>query len=80
MEEKDFFCLKSNRNLTLEDALITYRKKDSIEKIFHSLKNEIQIHWSSVKEFFCLKAIDFAPEAYLKFWSIYMKSISCSCL
>jgi transposase len=23
--------------------LITYRKKDSIEKIFHSLKNEIQI-------------------------------------
>jgi transposase len=38
-----FFCLKSNRDLTLEDALITYRKKDSIEKIFHSLKNEIQI-------------------------------------
>jgi transposase len=38
-----FFCLKSNRNLTLENALITYRKKDSIEKIFHSLKNEIQI-------------------------------------
>ncbi|AKB18824.1 IS4 family transposase [Methanosarcina sp. WWM596] len=38
-----FFCLKSNRHLTLEDALITYRKKDSIEKIFHSLKNEIQI-------------------------------------
>jgi transposase len=29
--------------LTLEDALITYRKKDAIEKIFHSLKNEIQI-------------------------------------
>jgi len=22
-----FFCLKSNRDLTLEDALITYRKK-----------------------------------------------------
>jgi len=38
-----FFCLKSNRDLTLEDALITYRKKDSIEKIFHSLKNEINI-------------------------------------
>ena len=38
-----FFCLKSNRNLTLEDALITYRKKDSIEKIFNSLKNEINI-------------------------------------
>ena len=29
--------------MTLEDALITYRKKDSIEKIFHSLKNEINI-------------------------------------
>jgi len=38
-----FFCLKSNRNLTLEDALRTYRKKDSIEKIFNSLKNEINI-------------------------------------
>ncbi|BBL64169.1 MULTISPECIES: IS1634 family transposase [Methanosarcina] len=38
-----FFCLKSNRNLTLEDALKIYRKKDSIEKIFHSLKNEINI-------------------------------------
>jgi transposase len=29
--------------LTLEEALKIYRKKDSIEKIFHSLKNEIQI-------------------------------------
>ncbi|AKB38782.1 Mobile element protein [Methanosarcina siciliae C2J] len=38
-----FFCLKSNKDLTLEDALITYRNKDSIEKIFHSLKNEINI-------------------------------------
>ncbi|KKH96658.1 transposase, partial [Methanosarcina sp. 1.H.T.1A.1] len=38
-----FFCLKSNRHLTLEKALKIYRKKDSIEKIFHSLKNEIQI-------------------------------------
>jgi transposase len=25
------------------EALATYRKKDSIEKIFHSLKNEIEI-------------------------------------
>ncbi|MCM1986348.1 IS1634 family transposase [Methanococcoides seepicolus] len=38
-----FFCLKSSKNLTLKQALITYRKKDSIEKIFHSLKNEIEI-------------------------------------
>jgi transposase len=29
--------------LTLQQALETYRKKDSIEKIFHSLKNEIEI-------------------------------------
>ncbi|MCK5039983.1 MAG: transposase, partial [Candidatus Aenigmarchaeota archaeon] len=38
-----FFCLKSSENLTLLEALQTYRKKDSIEKIFHSLKNEIEI-------------------------------------
>ena len=38
-----FFCLRSSKNLTLRQALLTYRKKDSIEKIFHSLKNEIEI-------------------------------------
>jgi transposase len=38
-----FFCLKSSKNLTLEQALQTYRKKDSIEKIINSLKNEIEI-------------------------------------
>jgi len=38
-----FFCLKSSKDLTLKEALVTYRKKDSIEKIFHSLKNEIEI-------------------------------------
>jgi transposase len=38
-----FFCLKSSKNLTLDEALLTYRKKDSIEKIFNSLKNEIEI-------------------------------------
>ena len=38
-----FFCLKSSKKLTLKQALLTYRKKDSIEKIFHSLKNEIEI-------------------------------------
>jgi transposase len=38
-----FFCIISNENLTLEQALETYRKKDSIEKIFNSLKNEIEI-------------------------------------
>ena len=38
-----FFCLKSSKDLTLSEALLTYRKKDSIEKIFNSLKNEIEI-------------------------------------
>ncbi|MDP4227942.1 MAG: transposase, partial [Bacteroidota bacterium] len=38
-----FFCLKSNKNLTLEKVLEIYREKDSIEKIFNSLKNELQI-------------------------------------
>ncbi len=38
-----FFCLVSNKDLTLKEALLTYRQKDSIEKIFNSLKNEIEI-------------------------------------
>lgn len=38
-----YFCLKSSKNLTVKQALLTYRKKDSIEKIIHSLKNEIEI-------------------------------------
>jgi len=38
-----FFCIVSSENLTLQEALVTYRKKDSIEKVFNSLKNEIEI-------------------------------------
>jgi len=38
-----FFCLTSSVDLTLEEALQTYRKKDSIEKLINSLKNEIGI-------------------------------------
>lgn len=38
-----FFCLTSSENLTLKEALLLYREKDSIEKIMHSLKNEICI-------------------------------------
>ena len=38
-----FFCLKSSTNLTVKEVLQIYRKKDSIEKIIHSLKNEIEI-------------------------------------
>lgn len=38
-----FFCLMSSQNLTLKEALILYREKDSVEKIMNSLKNEINI-------------------------------------
>jgi len=38
-----FFCLTSSENLTLKEALFLYREKDSVEKIMHSLKNEICI-------------------------------------
>jgi len=38
-----FFCIISSKNLTLEEALATYRKKDIIEKLINSLKNEIEI-------------------------------------
>jgi hypothetical protein len=35
--------------------------------LYIQLKNQKTSHWSSVKEFSCLKAIDFALEAALKF-------------
>lgn len=38
-----FFMLSSSENLTLQEALKIYRQKDSIEKIMHSLKNEVEI-------------------------------------
>lgn len=38
-----FFCLVSNMDLTLREVLSIYRQKDSIEKLFNSLKNEIEI-------------------------------------
>ncbi len=38
-----FFCLVSNEKLTIKQALEIYRMKDSIEKIFQSLKNDINI-------------------------------------
>lgn len=38
-----FFCLVSDMDLTLKEILTIYRLKDSIEKIFNSLKNEIEI-------------------------------------
>ncbi|MFH1848558.1 MAG: IS1634 family transposase, partial [archaeon] len=38
-----FFCLVSSEKLTLQEALKIYRRKDSIEKIFQSMKNDIDI-------------------------------------
>ena len=38
-----FFCLVSSEKLTLNQALKIYRMKDSIEKVFQSLKNDINI-------------------------------------
>ena len=38
-----FFCLISSEKLTLAQALKIYRLKDSIEKVFQSLKNDIDI-------------------------------------
>jgi transposase len=38
-----FFCLVSSEDLTLTGALKTYRMKDSVEKIFQSMKNDITI-------------------------------------
>jgi len=38
-----FFCLVSNEKLTLKRALEIYRMKDAIEKVFQSLKNDIDI-------------------------------------
>ncbi len=38
-----FFCLTSSENLTLNEALVLYKEKDSVEKIMNSLKNEINI-------------------------------------
>lgn len=47
-----FFCLVSSEDLTLTEILLIYRQKDSIEKIFNSLKNEIDIKplrvWSDI--------------------------------
>jgi transposase len=37
------FCLTSNRDMPASEALRIYRAKDAIEKLFHSLKSEIEI-------------------------------------
>jgi len=37
------FCLTSSRDMTAADALKIYRSKDAVEKLFHSLKSEIEV-------------------------------------
>jgi len=37
------FCITSNRDMPAAEALKIYRGKDGIEKLFHSLKSEIEI-------------------------------------
>ena len=37
------FCLTSNRDMPASEALRIYRSKDIIEKLFHSLKSDIEI-------------------------------------
>jgi transposase len=41
--KEGFFALKTNADVTAAEALVLYRKKDSIEKLFHSFKNEIEV-------------------------------------
>ena len=52
--EEEFVAFNSTRELSLYSQSL-------------SEENIIDLHWSSVKEFSCLKAIDFALEASLKF-------------
>jgi transposase len=41
--KEGFFALLSNKKFSLHEALIFYREKDCLEKMFHSMKNEIHL-------------------------------------
>jgi transposase len=41
--KEGFFALISNKDFSLHEALRFYREKDSIEKLFNSIKNEIRL-------------------------------------
>jgi len=75
-----FFCLKLSKNLTLAEALVTYRKKDSIEKIFHSLKNEIEIKpvrcWKKERHIGVL-LIGFIAQLFISLLRYDVKEICC---
>lgn len=38
------FCLTSSRNMDASYTLRVYRSRDAVEKLFHSLKNEIEVN------------------------------------
>jgi len=38
-----FFCILTNTDISNSDVLETYRRKDTIEKGFHDLKNHIDM-------------------------------------
>jgi transposase len=37
------FCLMSSRDMAASEALKIYRSKDAVEKLFHSLKSEVEV-------------------------------------
>ena len=37
------FCLTSSREMPASEALARYRAKDAVEKLFHSLKSEVEV-------------------------------------
>ena len=41
--KEGFFALVSNKDFSLHEALQYYREKDSVEKLFNSMKNELHI-------------------------------------
>ena len=41
--KEGFFALLSNKNFSVHEALSFYREKDYLEKMFHSMKNEIHL-------------------------------------
>jgi transposase len=41
--KEGFFALVSNKDFSLHEALQYYREKDSVEKLFNSIKNELHI-------------------------------------
>ena len=63
---------KRGKTKKFRKSLFTY---DEIKDCYYCpAAFEIPFHWSSVKEFSCLRAIDFVPEVGLKFCHMFLKS------